>query len=200
MKYIIFGIPGVGKTSVVNGVKLKTKIRHLHWGDMTFETAKKMGLVTNRDELRILDLETQRRLRVVVAKEMMEISKQEPNVLVETHAAVHTPQGYWPGLSINTLEEFKPDCFIYLYARPEHVFERRLKDDTRWRKDETTIDNVTEALNINRVIVVTYAVLVSGTFIEVENKEGELEYAINTISDLIAKGKLDTPVKRIFGI
>jgi adenylate kinase len=189
MKYIIFGIPGVGKTSVVEGVIARTGIKHIHWGDLTVEVAAEMKIIKDRDEIRNLNIEKQKEIRKVVAKKIFDISQTEKNILVETHAAVKTPQGYWPGLSIRTLERFTPDVFIVLSASPELIFERRLKDESRWRKDEVTIESVNEALNITREVVVTYAVLTSGTFIEVENKLDDLNYAINIISELIEKGE-----------
>jgi len=186
MRYIIFGNPGVGKTSVVNGVLKKTGVTHIHWGDLSFEVAKEKELITDKDELRHLDLHTQQEVRKEVTKKILATSEQNENILIETHAAVKTPQGYWPGLSRQTLENLEIDVFIVLSAKPEHIFERRLKDTTRERKDELTIEAVEDALNITNQMAITYAVLSGGTFIEIENKEGDLDYSVNMISKLIS--------------
>ena len=189
MKYIVFGLPGVGKTSVINKVIEKTNIHHIHWGDLTMELALKRGFIKNRDEIRNLNIEEQKEIRRGVTKQIYEISLEHPNVLIETHAAVKTPQGYWPGLSLLTLQRFKPDVFIVLSAEPEFIFERRLKDTSRWRRDEVTIQSIKKALDITRQMAINYAVLVSGTFIEVENKQGDIDYAVNIISELIQTGE-----------
>ncbi len=189
MKYVIFGVPGVGKTSVVNGVLERTGIEHIHWGDLTMDVALEKGLIKDRDEIRKLNIEQQKDIRKEVSQKIFEISQNHDDVLVETHAAVKTPQGYWPGLSLPTLERFAPDVFIVLNAKPEIVFERRLKDTSRWRKDEVTIENVKEAMSITRQMVINYAVLTSGTFIEVENKQGDLEHAVGIISELVEAGE-----------
>lgn len=189
MKYVIFGVPGVGKTSVVKGVLERTGIKHIHWGDLTMDVALEKGVIKNRDEIRMLNIEQQKDIRKEVSQKIFEISQNHDNVLVETHAAVKTPQGYWPGLSLSTLERFSPDVFIVINAQPEFVFERRLKDTSRWRKDEVTIESVREAMSITTQMVINYAVLTSGTFLEVENKQNDLNFAVDIISELVEVGE-----------
>ena len=192
MKYIIFGLPGVGKTSVVNGVLERTKIKHIHWGNLSFEVAKRMGLVKDVDELRQLDLDKQKEVRKEVTAEIDKISKEYDDILVETHAAVKTPQGYWPGLSKSTLDRIDFDVFIVLTADPGVIFERRLKDESRWRKDEVTIDSIREAISISKQMAITYSVLCSGTFIEVENRQNDMNHAVDAISELIERGRVSS--------
>ena len=190
MKYVVFGVPGVGKTSVIKKVIERTTIKHIHWGDLSFEIAKEKGMAGDRDELRTLSIEEQNEVKIAVEEKIAEITANEKDSLIETHAAVKTPQGYMPGFSINTINKIKPDVFIVVEAEPEFVFQRRLLDDSRWRKDDTTLAAVEESLRVTRNMAMTNAVLAVGTVVFIENKEGDLDYAVDRIVELIEKGKL----------
>ncbi|MBD3279914.1 adenylate kinase [Candidatus Dojkabacteria bacterium] len=190
MKYVVFGVPGVGKTSVIKGVTEKTAINHIHWGDLSFEIAQEKGFVQDRDEVRRLNLEKQYEVKVAVGERIAEMTNDGKDALIETHAAVKTPQGYMPGFSINTINRVKPDTFIVIEADPEFVFQRRLMDSTRWRKDDTSLSDVEESIRVTRNMAMTNAVLAVGTVVFIENKEGDLDYAVNRIVELIEQGRL----------
>lgn len=191
MLYIVFGVPGVGKTSVIRGLIEKTGIKHIHWGNLANEIATREGLIENIDELRELSLEKQNRVKkLVVGQIIQEAKTSQGDLLIETHAAIKTPQGFMPGMDMRTIQELDPDVFIVIQAKPEIVFQRRLLDESRQRKDDLTIEEVNESLSVTRQMAQTYAVLASGTVFFVENKEDQLEYAIEKLEELIVKGRV----------
>ena len=58
-KVIITGVPGVGKTTVINEALAKLKsegveYQPINFGSFMFEVAKSEGLVENRDQMRTL--------------------------------------------------------------------------------------------------------------------------------------------------
>ncbi len=190
MKYIVFGIPGVGKTSVISSVVEKTAIKHIHWGDLSKEVATKKGLIHDVDELRRLDLNTQIEVKKEVVQEIINSANSGSDVLIETHAAIKTPQGFMPGLDLRTIKALDPDVFVVIESSPELVFQRRLLDESRVRKDDLTIDDVKESLRVTRQMAMTYSVLASGTVVFVDNKEGDVDYAVNKIVELIELGRV----------
>lgn len=191
MKYIVFGVPGVGKTSVMKGVVEKTGINRVHWGDLSKDIAVANNLINDIDELRKLDLESQLKVKEMVVNRILEESSSASgDMVIETHAAIKTPQGFLPGLEMRTIQRLDPDVFIVVEAKPELVFQRRLLDETRTRKDDLTIDEVEESLRVTRQMAMTYSVLASGTVLFVENKEGDLDYAIGRVTELIEKGRV----------
>jgi Archaeal adenylate kinase len=62
MKIVVTGVPGVGKSTVMNGVCEKLNYRIMNFGDVMLEKGKEFG-VKNRDEIRKLPLEKQRELQ-----------------------------------------------------------------------------------------------------------------------------------------
>ncbi|RLG62950.1 adenylate kinase, partial [Candidatus Geothermarchaeota archaeon] len=70
---VIVGIPGVGKTSVINyAVDKLAKEGYssivVNYGTVMLEEAMKKGLVNNRDEIRRLDVEKQMELQRMAAE------------------------------------------------------------------------------------------------------------------------------------
>ena len=67
-KVIITGVPGVGKTTVVNEAlkKLKSEgveYQSINFGSFMFEVAKKENVVQDRDQMRTLDRAVQKQLQ-----------------------------------------------------------------------------------------------------------------------------------------
>ena len=98
-KVIITGVPGVGKTTVINEALAKLKnegveYQPINFGSFMFEVAKSEGLVENRDQMRTLERADQKRLQQRAAQA---IAKIPGNVMIDTHASVKTPTGYLPG-------------------------------------------------------------------------------------------------------
>jgi adenylate kinase len=134
-RVIVTGVPGVGKTTVVNGaLKMLEEegitYKSLNFGTYMFEVAKKEGVVADRDEMRKLDREVQKRLQKEAAKEM---ARESGNVLIDTHASVKTPRGYLPGLPEWVLRELMPDTIVLVETDDDQILMRRLSDETRTR-------------------------------------------------------------------
>ena len=67
-RVVITGVPGVGKTTVIDGTKEKLKEENIdytsiNFGTCMFEVACEQGKVKNRDEMRKLDQAEQKELQ-----------------------------------------------------------------------------------------------------------------------------------------
>ncbi|MEM2508848.1 MAG: AAA family ATPase, partial [Candidatus Thermoplasmatota archaeon] len=91
MKVVVAGIPGAGKTTVLKEVK---GIEIINYGDVMFSIAKKKNLVNDRDEIRKLPIDEQRKLQ----KEAAKFISKKKNVIIDTHCTIKTRDGYMPGL------------------------------------------------------------------------------------------------------
>ncbi|MBR6448074.1 MAG: AAA family ATPase, partial [Methanomicrobium sp.] len=86
-KVVITGVPGVGKTTVINGSlealkELGVSYTSINFGTCMFEVACDQNLVSDRDEMRKLDQEVQRNLQKTAAQV---IAKITDNVIIDTH-------------------------------------------------------------------------------------------------------------------
>ena len=181
-KVIIVGIPGVGKTTIVSKVVeiLKTKkisVSVSIFGSIMFEEAKKKG-INSRDDLRKLSVPEQKELQSMAAKKIASIS--DDVVIVDTHAFIATKEGFYPGLPHNVLEILMPDSFIMISARPEEIYNRRMKDTTR-NRDIISIDAIKKELDVTSAMLSTCSILCGSPIKMVLNSEGKVDEAARGI-------------------
>jgi len=153
--YVVVGVSGVGKSTVVNeALKTVSGIEIVNFGDAILEEALREKLVEDRDQLRLLETEVQRRLQVAVAKK---IGQMKGKILVDTHLTIPTPDGYIPGLPSDVLEELKPKRIVIIEASPGDVLKRRLLDQSRSRVDES-LEEIQEHLDVDHATAMAMAV------------------------------------------
>ena len=181
-RVIIVGIPGVGKTTIVSKVVELLKEKKISanvsiFGTVMFEEAKKNG-ITNRDDLRKLSVPEQKKLQSMAAKKIA--SMTDDVVIVDTHAFIATKEGFYPGLPHNVLEILTPDSFIMISARPEEIYNRRMKDTTR-NRDIVSIDAIKKELDVTSAMLSTCSILCGSPIKMVLNSEGKIDEAAKGI-------------------
>ena len=176
MRAIVDGIPGAGKTTVLNEVIKKAGIEVINYGDVMFEMAKKEG-IKDRDGMRKLPYEKQRELQRKAAEE---IAKKD-NVIVDTHCTIKTPYGYLPGLPYDVLQILKPERIILIEADVEEILQRRKKDEEIRQRDKESKEEMEEHQLMNRISGMSYAVLTNATLKIVKNRQGKVEEAAEEI-------------------
>ncbi len=174
---IIAGIPGAGKTTVMNEVIKRKNIKVINYGDVIFEIAKERKLVNNRDELRKLPFDIQREMQIEAAKK---IAKK--NAIVDTHCTVKTPYGYLPGLPYDVLNILKPNRIILIEANPEEIVARRSKDADIRMRDEESKEEMEDHQLMNRIAAMSYATIVGATVKIIKNRQGKIEEAAEEIA------------------
>src|SRR5512136_1134677 len=177
-KVIITGVPGVGKTTVVNEALKKleaegVRYQSINFGTFMFEVAKTENIVQDRDQMRTLDRAVQKQLQQRAGQA---IAKIAGNVLIDTHASVKTPKGYLAGLPEWVLREIMPDCIVLVETDDDQILMRRLSDDTRSR-DKEGARAIAEHQQFNRSIAAAYAMLTGCTVKIVTNADFLLERA-----------------------
>ncbi|AWR97304.1 adenylate kinase [Acidianus sulfidivorans JP7] len=178
---IVTGIPGVGKTTVLNNVaeilKSEGKIfKIMNYGDYMLTTALKEGYVSNRDEMRKLPLSKQKELQTIAAKKIVEDALALGDsglAFIDTHAVIRTPSGYLPGLPKHVIEVLSPQVIFLLESDPQDILNRQLKDKNRVRSDYADINVISETMNFARYAAMASAVFVGASVKIVINREGD---------------------------
>ncbi len=187
---IVVGIPGVGKTTVItrasemlneSGVSAKVVV----FGTLMFEEATRLG-VKNRDELRKMPVEEQRKLQDMTAQKIADMT--DPVIMVDTHLFISTNEGYYPGLPIHLLNIMKPTNFIMVAADPKEILNRRLGDKTR-KRDIVNEDDIGHELEIAQVMVASCSILTGAPFTIVINNDGKLDEAAGQIASVLGDRK-----------
>jgi adenylate kinase len=182
-KVIIVGIPGVGKTTIVSRIvellkEKKISVSVSIFGTVMFEEAKKTKGIQNRDDLRKLSVREQKELQAAAAKKIASINDEA--VIVDTHAFISTKEGFYPGLPHNVLEILMPDTFIMITARPEEIYNRRMKDGTR-NRDIVSIDSIKKELDVTSAMLSTCSILCGSPIKMVLNTQGKIDDAAKGI-------------------
>ena len=181
-KVVMVGIPGVGKTSllkrVVEILKAQNKTVSVYsFGTLMFDVAKENG-VKDRDELRTLPVSRQQELQKIAAEKIA--SMTDDVVIIDTHAFISSPEGYYPGLPQHVLNIINPTNFVSVSAKPEEIYSRRIKDFTR-NRDKITLANVKKELDFQSGIISACAVISGAPIKYVLNREGKIDEAADKI-------------------
>ena len=181
-KIVIVGIPGVGKTTVLSKLAEILKSHNqtvtvVSFGTVMFEEAQKKG-IKDRDELRKLPVAEQQELQKIAGEV---ISKLNENVvIIDTHAFISTPSGFYPGLPEYVLRIIKPANFISLSAKPEEIYNRRMADETR-KRDTVTIDSIKKELAVQDAMLSACSVLSGSPMKPILNREGKVDEAAESV-------------------
>ncbi len=178
LRVVVVGIPGVGKTTVVE--KLRTLLKGaklVTFGTVMFEEGRRRRWIKHRDELRKLPVEKQRQLQTLAAKKIA--SMNERAVLVDTHLFIRTNEGFWPGLPFEVVRALKPTHLVLIEARPKEVLTRRTSDTKRYR-DSVGEEQIEAEMELARVFLAVSSTLTGAPMLTMTNSEGK--------ADGIAKG------------
>ncbi len=181
-RIILVGIPGVGKTTLLSKMVQIIKnhdksVSVMSFGTLMFEVAKKNGL-KDRDELRKLPVTEQQHLQKISAEKIA--LQTEQVVIVDTHAFINSSEGYYPGLPEHVLKIIKPTNFVSISAKPEEIYNRRMKDDTR-NRDKITLAKIKTELDIQSGMISACAVITGSPVKHILNREGKIDEATEKI-------------------
>jgi len=186
---VVFGIPGVGKSTVVNTVKERLGLVYIHPGNIMYEIALQKGVVQNVDEMRKLKLPVQQEIQSEMAKKVAEmtISQPESSFIIDTHAIVKTPQGFFPGLRSSFFEVVKPDIYFVVESDPEVILQRRQEDKNRVRNDDHGLKDILLHIDLTRDYASAYSIYSQANFAVIENKQGDINFAVEEMSGIISR-------------
>ena len=185
-KIIVVGIPGVGKTTLVSKIvellKSKQKSVSVHsFGTVMFEEGRKNG-IKDRDELRKLTMEQQKNLQKIAAERLSRLG--DDLVIIDTHAFISTNAGFYPGLPNHVLQIIKPSNFISVSARPEEIYNRRMKDTTR-NRDQVSLESIKKELSVQEAMLSSCSVLSGSPMKTILNAEGKVDEAALAVIEAI---------------
>ena len=181
-RVIVVGIPGVGKTTLINKIvelieDYDKTVNVTNFGTVMFDVAKENGL-HNRDELRKLPILEQKKLQKNAAEKLSKLKADV--IIIDTHAFISTPEGYNPGLPHHVLQIIEPTHLILVTAKTEEIYNRRMKDETR-KRDKVSITTIKKELDIQSAMMSACSILSGAPLKSVLNNEGNLEEAANKI-------------------
>ena len=182
-RVIIVGIPGVGKTTVVNRLvellkERKVDLDLVNYGSTMMEEATQRHGLKSRDEMRKLPVELQRSLQIYAAER---ISLMESAfVIVDTHLFIVTKEGFWPGMPLDVLRALKPTQLVLVAATLEEIKFRRENDATRTR-DTATLESLELEMEAAKSLLFASSLVCGCPALIVTNSTGQSDNAAKKI-------------------
>jgi len=186
----VTGIPGVGKTTVLNELQDLAKQNRfnmviLNYGTIMNEIMRELGRDMDRDEMREQGIEAQRKVQELAASEIANRAGQA-TVVIDTHMFVRTGVGMWAGLPANLLEKLSPRLLVLVEADPEQIAARRRTDADR-RREQTLAEEIKFDLQWSRATAAASAVTTGAPVKVIRNDAGKQKQAAQELFEAIRK-------------
>ncbi|MBK5112047.1 MAG: adenylate kinase [Candidatus Heimdallarchaeota archaeon] len=178
---IIGGVPGVGKTTVINEAlalakKENFEITTIVYGSVMMEIAKEEFNVDHRDQLRILPADVQKEIQRRAAFRIDERA-QGKVVLVDTHYTIKTGEGtFLQGIPQWVSDSLNPKLLVIIETYPDEIINRREKDSSR-KRDDDTADVLFEHQLINKTVASTICQKTGALLSVIKNGHGKASEA-----------------------
>jgi adenylate kinase len=193
---VVTGIPGVGKTTVLNELvdtarQNKFKLVVLNFGTIMNEIMRDLGKDVHRDEMRRQGIETQRKVQELAANEIRNRAGQGVAV-IDTHMFIRTASGMWAGLPQNVLEILDPDLLVLIETDPEEIATRR-KTGLNRKRDQVLADEISFDTAWSRATAAASAVATGAPVKIIGNDMGRQKEAAKELFEAIrsaTEGKL----------
>ncbi len=176
MRVVISGIPGVGKSTVLDLVSKKSQYEIINFGTLMFDMAKDLELVNSRDDIRKLDIDTQKDLQKKASNKLGNMD----NIIIDTHMSIKSPSGYLPGLPLWVLTELMVSAYFLIESKPEEIESRRYNDKER-KRDDDTVEDINEHQQVNRYYAAAYSIYSGATIKFIYNPDNHPEIAAANI-------------------
>lgn len=186
---IVTGIPGVGKTTVINTAVDVVKKNHsedvlvLNFGTEMFEVAVKAGQVKGRDEMRKMPTAQQRKNQKLAGESIAKKAKKA-RVIVDTHTLIQTNNGYLIGLPEWVIRAIQPKTIVLVEADSEMIAGRRSSDETRTRDAQSVMD-IQIHQEMCRAAAIAVGTITGATVRRIMNREGKVEEAASELATTI---------------
>ncbi len=186
---VVTGIAGVGKTAVLNELSRLCeqggkKVKIVNYANIMLETAKKEGMVIERDTLRRMPIELQQVLQAKAVERIEEATAGGEAVIIDTHMIIRTGVGYWAGLPYDVLRRLRPSLFVLLEADPDEILVRRFRDEGR-RRDPAAAEELRTDLEFSRSVAAACATLTGAPVRFLMNPQGKLAEVARQLMDLL---------------
>jgi adenylate kinase len=185
---LVTGMPGVGKTAVLNefekiAKKRKVSTSIINYGSIMNSILKNKGKELTRDEIRKQKMNSQKEIQLKAADII--VKKSEKNItIVDTHMAINTKAGFLPGLPYDVLKKLDPCLLVLIETAPKDILKRRGLDNSRDR-DSQSIQEIELGLEWSRYLASACSTLIGIPVKILKNEHGKQKEVANNLFNSI---------------
>jgi adenylate kinase len=190
LRVVVTGLPGVGKTTVLEDLKGLSdgggvRVSIVNFGTLMSDALRRRGKVLDRDDIRRQGIGLQREAQDEAAGEISGMGDGEV-LIIDTHMFVKTECGLWPGLPLNVISKLSPSLLVLIEAPPEEIADRRRSDKSR-RRDGASRALIEQELSWSRALAATCSVMTGAPVKIVNNRSGKHLEAAKELFEIISK-------------
>jgi adenylate kinase len=187
---LVTGMPGVGKTVVLNefekiAKKKKVSTSIINYGSIMNSILKNKGKELTRDEIRKQKMNSQKEIQLKAADII--VKKSEKSItIVDTHMAINTKAGFLPGLPYDILKKLDPCLLVLIETAPKDILKRRGLDNSRDR-DSQSIQEIELGLEWSRYLASACSTLIGIPVKILKNEHGKQKEVANDLFNSIVE-------------
>ena len=187
---IITGIPGVGKTTLLDEFKRMARGRGINatiinYGTVMGSVLEEKGLDLNRDEIRRQKINAQR-IAQLRAAEIIANKSRKGLTIIDTHTFINTEAGFLPGVPYDVLKKLNPSLLVLVEASTGDILKRRSLASIRNRENQS-IEEIELGLEWSRYLASAYSALVGIPIKILRNDEGKQKEAAKSLLSLVSE-------------
>ncbi len=173
---VVVGVQASGKTTLLKEIG-RAGIRIMNTGDIMMDFAVKKKYIKNRDELRYLDANNRNLYKKMQTSAFANVGRMSGNIVIDTHATVKAANRHIPGLPYSAIKLLKDiRGFVYIDSSIEDIVNRRKKDRSRKREDDSPTEIATDK-SVAVAVTSYYASVLNTPMYIIENKNGHMKDA-----------------------
>lgn len=170
----IVGLSGCGKSTLLEKLsKVVEDIHVVNYGRAILSIASARHL--EPETIRKQPYETQKELRFQAAQKI--ITESSGLTIVDTHCFIKTKCGFMPGIPEKIVSMFNPKALIFIKARPDDIYHRRLRDRLR-SKEKQNLEEIQLHQELSQAFTCSCAFHIGAPLKVIFNKEGNLDQAL----------------------
>ncbi len=188
MIVVVGGVPGAGKSTVIQRAREYEDFDYVNYGDLFFQLARERYGIEHRDDMRRkLSIHEYRELHRAVADRIREIDYRDIRkpLVVDTHFMIATPVGFYPGFPEYIIRSIPAVAWVLIEAEPEEIRARREQDAAIRKRGGGIEDDIWTHQDLNRSAAVLYAYLTNGAVYIIHNRQGHVDDAAKELAQVI---------------
>ncbi len=187
---LVTGMPGVGKTVVLNEFEKiaknnKVDASIINYGSIMNSILKSKGKELTRDEIRKQKTSSQKKIQLKAA-DIIAKKGRTGMIIVDTHMAVNTKAGFLPGLPYDVLKKLDPSLLVLIETDPKDIMKRRGLDNSRDR-DSQSLKEIELGLEWSRYLASTCSTLIGIPVKILNNEHGKQKEVANDLFNSIVE-------------